>query len=101
MTESEQNEAKAKLKAQQDAFNKRIEELKACEGKFYRPKAGGKTYSKVLRYDGVGTLAGGVQAHLFRVEQWNPGLIWTPQATKFLEENEEFMPEPDKEKEII
>jgi hypothetical protein len=83
-------DALAKAQAAQDAINKRIEELKACKGKFYRPKSGGPTYSKVLDYGGIGKLMGGIEAHLFKVEQWNPRLLWTPPATKFFEENEEF-----------
>lgn len=83
--------ALAAAKKEEDA---RAVELKACEGKFYRPKTGQptSTYFKVLRYNGIGTLQGGIRSHIFTIERFNPGAIWTPPATKFLAENEEFTP---------
>lgn len=84
-----QKEADARLEAQKK-LQDRIAELKACEGKTYiRKGSDGATTFKVLRYEGVGKLVSGQQAHLFRVERFNPGLIFTPPATQFLEEHEE------------
>lgn len=81
----------AAAKVAQEALSARISELKACEGKTYiRKGSDGRSTIKVIRYEGVGALVNGQKAHLFRVEQSNPGKIWTPPATKFLEEHEEY-----------
>lgn len=80
----------ANAKAAQGLLNARIAELKTCEGKTYiRKGSDGSQTIKVIRYEGIGNLANGQKAHLFRVEKKNPGSVWTPPATQFLEEHEE------------
>jgi len=82
----------------------RIAELKTFEGKTFRRKDGVNPNQtiKIVRYEGIGTLQGGILAHLFRVESKNPGAIWTPPATQFLDEHEEIQQsETVKSKEII
>ena len=87
------------IKAAQAKIDARVTELKSYEGKTFKPinpnpKFPNQTI-KILKYEGVGTLTGGVTAHLFRAESKNPGLIWTPPASKFLEEHNETTPEPE------
>jgi len=87
------------IKAAQAKIDTRIAELKGYEGKTFKPINPLPQFKnqtiKILKYEGVGTLVGGVTAHLFRAESKNPGLIWTPPASKFLEEHEEITPEPE------
>jgi hypothetical protein len=74
--------------------------FKSCEGKSYRPNVVDKRFPnktvKVLSYVGVGRLGSGELAHLMRVESKNPGSIWMPPATKFLEEHSEILTEQTK-----
>lgn len=86
MATDEKQAAQAKL-------NARTAELKQCVGKMYRQKAGGDRPGatfKVLGYLGVKQLADGSLAHIFKVERFNPGAIYTPPASKFLEQHEEL-----------
>ena len=98
-----QDEALAKAQEAQNKINARIEELKQYVGKTFKRKDGTYPHQtiKILRYEGLGTLAGGVIAYLYRVESKNPGGVWTPPATKFLEEHVEVAVEQPKEKEVI
>ena len=75
---------------------KRIDELKACEGKTYLRKDGTELPTKILKYDGTrmsqSMEAGGATAivsHVFQVES-SDGRRWTPPATKFLAEHDEI-----------
>jgi hypothetical protein len=83
----------ATLKLAQELNEKtqaRVKELKQFEGKTFVRKDGKFPNQRitVIRYAGIATLNGGVLAHLFEVEAKNPGAIWTPPATAFLEEHE-------------
>jgi hypothetical protein len=78
------------IKEQKEKLQARIDELKSFEGKtFIKKGSDGKTTFVVLKYEGIGTIRNGVQAHLFRVESRNPGSIWTPVASEFLNDYEE------------
>jgi len=84
-------EAFAKATEARQKLEARIAELKTCEGKtFIKKGSDGKTTFNVLKYEGIGTIRGGVQAHLLRVESRNPGSIWTPVASEFLNDYEEI-----------
>ena len=91
------------IKENRDKLEARIAELKTYEGKtFIKKGSDGKTTFKVLRYEGIAVIRGGVQAHLFRVESRNPGSIWTPVASEFLNDYEEIqVPEQTATPEII
>lgn len=100
-----QSDALEKAKEQQAKIDARIKELKTYEGKTFEPNVPNPRFPnqtiKILKYEGVGTLAGGIMTHLFRVESKNPGAIWTPPATKFLEEHHEVEVKSKTTSEII
>ena len=70
----------------------RIKELKACEGKTYRPKfvnpLDPHVRMKVAQYNGVGKLQDGEMAHLFLLES-KTNWMGTVDALRFLKEHEE------------
>ena len=78
-------EANAKIQA-------RAEELKTFVGKSFKRKDGMNPHQiiTVIGYGGIGTLASGQLAHLFKVEARNPGAAWSLPATVFLGEHEEI-----------
>ena len=80
-------------KKQQEALAARVADLKKFEGKTFVPKNLNPRFPNqritVLSYAGIGKLSSGESAHLFKVESKSPGNIWTPPATKFLEEHDE------------
>lgn len=92
----------ADAKAAQEKVAARIRDLKNYEGKtFIENGTDGRTTFKVIRYEGIGKLANGDMAHLFRVERFNPGAIYTPPATQFLAEHTEIEVKLETQKEII
>ncbi len=90
----------------QEATEARAKELREFEGKFFSPNESNPRFPnqviKVLNYAGVGAVGGGVSAHFFRVESFNPGKIWRPAATQFLAEHHEIeAPKQSEQKEAI
>lgn len=80
----------------------RIVELKKFEGKtFVKNVNPGASTFKIIRYEGIGKNSAGVMSHLYRVEGKNPGIIWTPAATQFLEEHHEIEPKTETQNEVI
>ena len=74
----------------QAKINERIEELKLSIGKTYRRKDGMGHPVKITGYGGVlihqevrGGKHAAIQSHVFKTDS-----MWTPPATKFLEEYE-------------
>ncbi len=89
----------ANQKAAQEKLAARIAELQACVGKTYKPKNADPRHPnktvKILKYNGVGRNASGQSMHLFSAESSNPGAMWTPPATEFLNTHEEVEPKPE------
>lgn len=87
--------------AAQARFNARVSELKACEGKTYKPKNPARGFENqtvlIERYEGIACIdptgrsdsRNAQNAHIFQAESKNPNFRWKPTCTKFLEEFEE------------
>lgn len=87
MAEPTPEQIAAKEKA--DKIAARVEELKSFTGKVFKRKGDtSPTTYTILEYAGIG-VKDGQEYHTFRVERKHPGAIWTPPATKFLEDHEE------------
>ncbi len=81
----------------------RIAELKTYEGKtFIKKNSDGKQAFKVIRYDGIHSIRGGIRAHVFLVEASGPGgYPWRPVAAEFLNDYEEVQVKPQAAQEVI
>jgi hypothetical protein len=85
---AERKAAESKAIAERNAaIEKRADELKVYEGRYFAPNIPVKGFPnqivKVLNYIGVRYTMSG-EAHVFRVESWNPDRIYQPSATQFL-----------------